>query len=499
MNALHYFSAVISAVTLFLITCVINCPVLSFISLVPFLYSLNKSSGFFCYIKMSLLFFFSYYFLSFCFLLKLSSLLDLPDVVGAIVSFFATAVTALLTAAIHLLPTAVIYRFSKRRIFDGVCYSAMFTLGEFFVSSAIPVGVPITSVSLSLVSFTPFIQSASVFGCLFLTFITVVINALFVSILSTRFISAKSLFSGLLIVLIFFCNTLFGTIRINTFDMSGETLNVSVLQTDKSGLSKWANNGLSSLSNYSSFLKSIKNSDMIFLPETAITRSLDDISQTGELNELVNSTDAEILSGIFYSENGKTYNAYCAFTKDKTAVYLKNILVPFGEFTFFGNKLFDGTDSLSSAKNISALYAKNATVAIAICIESIYPKIIRRQVAQGGEIIAVATNDSWFENTHLQRLHLRHSVLRSVENSRYLVRSANSGVSAIISPLGKKIAELPEGESGTINAQIVKLSNKTPYTVLGNIWIIIFAALFLYIAFFDFKQTSRIRLFKLDF
>ncbi len=499
MNIKLYFSAVLSAVILFFITCVFTLPIISFIALIPFLYSLNKSTGLFSFIKISSLFFFVYYFLSFSFLLKLSELIDLPEVIGAIASFLATAITALLTAAIHMLPTVVMYRFSKHRIFDGICYSALFTLGEFFVGLMLPVGVPIVTVSLSLVGFTPFLQSASLLGSLFLTLITVIINALFVSILSTRFISMKSLTSAVLIILIFFANTLFGVIRINLCEPFGESLNVSVLQVDKAGLAKWSHKSSSPLSDYKALIDSIKNSDMIFLPETAITYSLDDSQVISDINAALQSTGAEIVSGIFYDEDNRSYNAYCAFTGDKTAVYLKRILVPFGEFSLFGDKLFDGTDSLSSAEKISPLYAKNATVATAICIESIYPKVIRKQVKQGGEIIAVPTNDSWFPGTHLQRLHLKHSVLRSVENFRYLVRSANSGISAVISPFGKKLAEIPESESGVINAQILKINRKTPYTVFGNTWILVPIILFLYIAFFDLKQTGRIRLFKLDF
>lgn len=499
MNIKLYSSAALSAVILFFITCVFTCPIISFIALIPFLYSLSRSTGLFSYIKISSLFFAIYYFLSFSFLLKLSELIYLPEVIGTIVSFLATAITALLTAAIHMLPTIVMYRFSKHRIFDAICYAAMFTLGEFFVGLMLPVGVPIVTVSLSLVGLTPFLQSASLLGSLFLTLITVIINALFVSILSSRLISMKSLTSAVLIILIFLFNTIFGVIRINSYKSFGESLNVSVAQINKSGLAKWSHQSSSPLSDYKTLIEGIKNADMIFLPETAITYSLGDSQVTGDINEALKSTGAEIVSGIFYHEDNRSYNAYCSFTDDKTAVYLKRILVPFGEFSLFGDKLFDGTDSLSSAQSISPLYAENATIAAAICIESIYPKVIRKQVKQGGEIIAVPTNDSWFPGTHLQRLHLKHSVLRSVENSRYLVRSANSGISAVISPFGEKLAEIPEGQSGVISAQILKLNRKTPYTVLGNTWILILVALFLYIAFFNLKQTGRIRLFKLDF
>lgn len=498
MKIKYSLYAFTSAVLTFLLSSVLNFPILSLFSLVPFLHSLNQSKSFKSYLKISALFFFTYYFLGASFLIDIYKLIDFPLPIGILLSILAAVLVSIITSIIHILPTIVIYHFSKHRITDAFLYALMFTLGEYLVSIIPLIGFPILTVSLSFCSSPVFIQSAGLFGSFFITLIIVTVNSLFACIISTRIVSLKSLISAVLIVLIFSLNTLYGVIRINKSDYYKDAVSTAIIQTDTRGLSKISNKS-SPLSELTGFFDKIDSTDMIFLPETAITYDLHNDEVAKGINPLLKKSNAEILSGIFYSSNQKSYNAYCAFTTEKNNVYLKTALVPLGEVSFFGDKLFDGTNSLSSAESISPLKADTATVAVGICIESIYPSIIRSQVRDGGEIIAVPTNDSWFYGTHLQKLHFRHCILRSVENFRYTVRSANSGISAVISPLGQVIASLGEGEQGVIAAEISRLQEKTLYTRLGNSWIILPIVLFCVILFFNLKQTGRIRLFKLDF
>lgn len=499
MKIKYYLYVIASAVLTFLLSSVLSLPILSLFSLVPFLHSLNQAATFKSYLKISAVFFFTYYFSGLSFLLDIYKLIDLPLPIGILLSILAAVLVSGITSIIHILPTIVIYRFSKHRITDAVCYALMFTLGEYLVSIIPLIGFPILTLSISFSSSPVFIQSAGLFGSFFITLIIVTVNSLFACIISTRIVSLKSLVSAGLIVLIFSLNTVYGVIRINNADYYKDAVNAAVIQTDTRGLSKISNKSSSPLGDLTSFFDETVGADMIFLPETAITYDLQNQQVAEEIKSLLKKTNAEILSGIFYSSNQKNYNAYCAFTDEKNEIYLKTALVPLGEFSFFGNKLFDGTDSLSSAESISPLKAETATVAVGVCIESIYPSIIRSQVKDGSEIIAVPTNDSWFYGTHLQKLHFRHCILRSIENFRYTVRSANSGISAVISPLGQVITSLGEGEQGVISADISRLQEITLYTRFGNIWMILPIGLFFVILFFNLKQTGRIRLFKLDF
>ncbi|MCD7727195.1 MAG: apolipoprotein N-acyltransferase [Ruminococcus sp.] len=499
MKRKYYLYTLISAVSTFLLSSVLSLPVLSLVSLVLFLHSLNLAKSFKSYLKISATFFVSYYFLGFSFLLFVYKLIDLPVVWGVLISFLATILTSVITSAIHILPTVVIFRFSKHRITDAFLYAAMFSLGEYLVSIIPLFGCPLISVSLSVTSAPALIQIADLFGSCFLTFIIVAINSLFACIISTRLISLKSVICASLIVLMFLSTSIYGVLKINYQSYQGDTVSVAAVQTDLKGLSKLSSDKSETLDTLSELIESASGADMIFLPETAIPYSLRESSVADKICALSEKLDAEIFSGIFYSKDSMRYNAYCAFSPSGTSLYLKSVLVPFGEFSLFGDKIIGGSANLSSAESIEPLEAKSATVAVGICIESIYPSIIRKEVKDGGEIIAIPTNDSWFFGTHLQKLHFRHSILISVENFRYTVRCANSGISAIISPFGQVTASLGEGEQGVITASVSLLQSKTLYTEIGNMWIAVPVFLFFMMLFFNFKQTSRIRLFKLDF
>lgn len=499
MKRKYYLYTLISAVSAFLLSSVISLPILSLISLVLFLHSLNQAGSFKSYLKISATFFVSYYFLGFSFLLFLYKLIDLPIIWGALISFLATILTSVITAAVHLLPTVVIYRFSKHRITDAFLYASMFSLGEYLVSVIPLFGCPLISISLSVTAAPALIQVADLFGSYFLTFIIVAINSLFACIISTRLISLKSVICASLIVLMFLSSSIYGVLKINNQSYQGDNISVAAVQTDLKGLSKLSGDKSETLDVLSELIESAGSADIIFLPETAIPYSLRDDNVSDTICALSEKIDAEIFSGIFYSQDSMRYNAYCAFSPSGTSLYLKSVLVPFGEFSPFGNKLIGGSANLSSAESIEPLEAESTTVAVGICIESIYPSIIRKEVRDGGEIIAIPTNDSWFFGTHLQKLHFRHSILRSVENFRYTVRCANSGISAVISPFGQIIASLGEGEQGVITAEVSTLQNKTLYTKIGNVWIAVPVFLFFMMLFFNFKQAGRIRLFKLDF
>lgn len=497
-KAAIYILPIASAVCAFLITCIFSAPFLGFAMLIPFLISLSKCQSFKEFLKASAIFFVIYYSLGYSFLLKLYELLGINRTVGIILSILSAVLLGALCAVLHMLPTLLYFRFSKKRVTDSFFYACLFTLGEFIISALPIIGYPMITLSLCMTDFKPFLQISSLFGSLFITFLIVLINALFTSALTARIISIKALAATASAVVIFAAVTVFGVIRINTFSADGENITAAAVQTDKRGLTKISDSTASPLSDCMDDILSVKDADMIFLPETAITTDLDDFDARYDIRTVLSKTNAELLTGIFEDTDDGSYNAFCAFSQRGTAVYRKSSLVLFGEYSLFSDKLFDGTDSLISADEIKPLKAQNADVAVGICIESIYPSVIRRQVKAGGEIIAVPTNDSWFFGTHLQKLHLRHSVLRSVENARYCVRAANSGISAVISPMGEIIKSIPEGVTGAISAQITKLSKRTFYTLTGNLWLIVPLGGFLFVAFFNLKQTRRIRLFKLD-
>ena len=68
----------------------------------------------------------------------------------------------------------------------------------------------------------------------------------------------------------------------------------------------------------------------------------------------------------------------------------------------------------------------------AICYEVVYPSLVRDAVRDGSELITTITNDAWYGRTSAPFQHFELASLRAVEQGRYLVRAANTGISGIV-------------------------------------------------------------------
>jgi apolipoprotein N-acyltransferase len=125
--------------------------------------------------------------------------------------------------------------------------------------------------------------------------------------------------------------------------------------------------------------------------------------------------------------------------------YDKVHLVPFGEYVplkrFFPfiNRLVPAAGDFASGKKIAPLKLPSFSAGVLICFEVIFPELARFRARDGAGIFVNLTNDAWFGITSAPYQHLSMAVFRAVENRRPLIRAANTGISAFISPEGKII------------------------------------------------------------
>ncbi len=175
-------------------------------------------------------------------------------------------------------------------------------------------------------------------------------------------------------------------------------------------------------------------------------------------------------SGLFYPHGG-------------LAVYNKNHLLPFGEaiplaWKFpvlkkinFGQANFDPGDPKPP------IDSPVGELAPLICFESIFTGISRRAVSQGADVLLNITNDGWFGRTPGSFQHADMAIYRAVENGRYLLRSANTGISMIVDPKGRVVTSLGLEEQGILVENIREIEGKTLYTRIGDVWLVVSAAL----------------------
>jgi apolipoprotein N-acyltransferase len=174
---------------------------------------------------------------------------------------------------------------------------------------------------------------------------------------------------------------------------------------------------------------------------------------------------------------------------DVLSVYDKLHLVPFGEFLPFQDFLEKiGLEQLTRIQGgfIPGTVRRSMEIPHApralplICYEIIFPGDIVSRNDRPGWIINL-TNDGWFGISTGPYQHLQQARLRAIEQGLPVVRAANTGVSAVIDPLGRMVARLGLGLEGVLDSGLPAAIPPTPYARVGDIpaAIIVAAALML--------------------
>ena len=171
------------------------------------------------------------------------------------------------------------------------------------------------------------------------------------------------------------------------------------------------------------------------------------------------------------------YNSAFMVRPDGTTggVYRKMHLVPFGEFVplkkmlFFAAPLVQAVSDFSAGDEATLLPVDGHLVSTAICYEVVYPDLVRRFVAGGSEMLTTITNDAWFGPTSAPYQHFEQASMRAIEEGRYLVRSANTGVSGIVDPYGRVLVRSGIFEPAVLVGEARFLSTSTFYARHGDI------------------------------
>ncbi len=192
---------------------------------------------------------------------------------------------------------------------------------------------------------------------------------------------------------------------------------------------------------------------LVVWPETAMPFYFQDDSPLKErVTALVKEKNILLITGApgytvipgSSSPGYKLYNrAFLLTPREKDAAwYDKRHLVPFGEYiplgTFipFVRKLVMGAMDFSQGTDSAPLRYNHLALGVLICYEAIFPDLAQEDVGRGANILINISNDTWFGQSSAPRQHLNLSVLRAVEQNRYLIRCTNTGISAFIDNKG---------------------------------------------------------------
>lgn len=371
----------------------------------------------------------------------------------------------------------------------SLVFASLFPLFE-YLQTLTWAGVPWGKLALTQTSFLPALQSASVFGPYFISFIIALVNCLIAEVVCSiahREHKRNAVVPIVLAIAIFTSNLSYGIVRLSTADYkSGTPIKAAVLQGNISSKDKW-DSDYDSLSVYSDLVVAAASdkAELIVWPESSLPYALDypdNKSLRKKISNLAADFKCEMLIGALESPDGETIKNSIFYVdsdgKIHDSTYVKRRLVPFGEFVPMRNIITTLIPPLSDLSMLqtdlipgdsTAIFSTDsADIGSLICFDSIYESLARKSVGDGAELITVSTNDSWFSESAAIYQHNRHSVLRAVENYRYVLRAANTGISSVISPVGEIISETKPLVKDYLIEDVYRVDCITLYTRIGD-------------------------------
>lgn len=360
-------------------------------------------------------------------------------------------------------------------------------------------GFPWAVLGYTQVPYLPVIQIADNTGVWGVSFLVVAVNAaVFLTVRAYAKKERLPVGEALAVVLIFASTVSYGLLSIRSVDEalpSWSKIKAGVLQGSIDQGVKWDKAyQQKTLDTYRALSLSASEAGarLLVWPETAIPFYFEaDKVKNGFIGDIVRDTGSYLLTG----SPSYNYNRVSGTTEYFNSAYLvspeaevigrydKVHLVPFGEYVPLRSvlpfeKLTAGVGDFTSGAGPLPIKFEGGGIGVLVCFESIFPELAREEVKNGATVLVNITNDGWFGRTAAPYQHFDMSVLRAVENKTFVLRSANTGISAVIDPVGRVRKKTRLFEKAALVDEIgLRHSRPTFYTAYGDIFAYFCAAI----------------------
>ncbi|MBS4057028.1 MAG: apolipoprotein N-acyltransferase [Bacteroidales bacterium] len=241
---------------------------------------------------------------------------------------------------------------------------------------------------------------------------------------------------------------------------------------------------------------------LLILPETVLTQAVDEdsLEQSVSLNSLLRAIEAypesslflgaftrkkaekatEDADAIIQAENPYVlYNSALLCSKDAFQVYHKSKLVPLVEKQPFYSLMKPFQSMIERSGGFFGRYGvhgetrtftlnKSTQIAPMICFESVYGSLAADQAVEGADFIVLITNDGWWDTPGGYQQHLAYARLRCIETGRWMVRVANTGITALINPKGEIVNSTFYGKEAVLKGVVFRRDEMTFYASHGD-------------------------------
>lgn len=360
-----------------------------------------------------------------------------------------------------------------------------------FIRAHLFTGLPWSDLAYSQFKTPLLIQISDLTGHYGVTFLIVLINALvFQAFAGRQKSSAKHDYAFHTAIILIILALSYNLVRLKNIsnELSADrTFGVGVVQGNVSQGQKWLphlqRETFNKYIDLSTEIIADNNPALIVWPETAIPFYLAESTIKDEISKLAATEDRlTILTGAPYREKENTntptryYNS--AFFINGNGLqpdhYSKQKLVMFGEYVPLKNllpflaPLVETVADFTPGKFHKPVTCQKVGVGVLICFESIFPSLARHQVENGAGLLVNLTNDAWYGRSSAPWQHLSMAVFRAVENRRSLARSANTGISGFIDPMGRMHELSPLFEDFAAYKDLPLTSVKSVFTFYGG-------------------------------
>jgi apolipoprotein N-acyltransferase len=155
--------------------------------------------------------------------------------------------------------------------------------------------------------------------------------------------------------------------------------------------------------------------------------------------------------------------------------YDKIHLVPFGEYVpnwlpSTVGKITSQVGTYVPGTRYQAAVTPEGDIGIFICYESIFPQLVRRLTPAGASVLITISDDAWYGDSSAAYQHLEMVRFRAIENHRFVLRSTNDGVTAVIDPYGRMLASIPRHRAMALAGNFSFLAEQTFYSAWGDVF-----------------------------
>jgi apolipoprotein N-acyltransferase len=403
-------------------------------------------------------------------------------VYGALPVWIAVLVNAALIAYLSLFPA--LFAVVVRRLVVAAGPTALLVAPVVWVATELGrtyllTGFPWVLLGYSQAFTLPIAQFASILGVYGLSALVAAVSAsLACAAVQRSYAPAAATFTILLLI------AAWGAVRVGRAELTrlGEPVRVGLVQGNVDQAEKWDPARATSI-----FARHLALSEqaiddgaeLVVWPESSTPFTFErDQGAADAVRDLARESGVPILLGsdeVDRTESRYYNSAYLVRSDGMTGgVYRKMHLVPFGEYVplrrllFFAAPLVETVSDFSPGDSATVFTLNGHRLSTAICYEVVYQDLVRRMVVGGSELLTTITNDAWFGETTAPYQHFAQAALRAVENGRYLVRAANTGISGVVDPYGRVLTSTPIFEAAVVVGEARFLTGSTVYTRVGD-------------------------------